>query len=113
MITRDAVVRLYARRDCAQCEAARAFLRGRGVAFVEIDVMGEAGAIAELARLTGQATVPTITLGGDVQVGWDESRVAEMVDDPLPPEEEDPLLAFIEKEAETRDDIPPDPEEGL
>jgi glutaredoxin 3 len=93
----DPVLVLYSLRECPHCEAAREFLRGRGIAFVERDVREEAGAIRDLARLTGESVVPTIALGDDVQVGWDAARVAEMLDNPLPPEEEDLLLAVIEE----------------
>jgi glutaredoxin len=92
----DDLVVLYALRECPQCDAARAFLQVRGVSFVERDIRLEAGAIEDLTKLTGESIVPTVVVGRDVQIGWDEVRVSDMLDNPLPPEEEDHLLASIE-----------------
>jgi glutaredoxin 3 len=93
----DSRVVLYSLRECPHCQAACEFLRARGVAFVERDVREEGDAIRDLTKLTGESIVPTVVVGGDVQVGWDAARVAEMLDHPLPPEEEDNLLAVIEE----------------
>jgi glutaredoxin 3 len=90
---------LYSLRECVHCQDARAFLRGRGLSFEERDVREDAGAVGELTKLTGESVVPTIVYGDDVQIGWDVVRVTAMLDDPLPPEEEDRLLASIEEAA--------------
>ena len=93
----NAALVLFSLRECPHCQAAREYLRARGVPFVERDVREEAGAVHDLTKLTGECIVPTLSLAGDVQVGWDAVRVGAMLDDPLPPEEEDRLLAIIEE----------------
>jgi len=98
-MTDDPVI-LFTLRECPQCEAARAWLRGRGVPFVERDIHAESGAIEDLTKLTGASVVPTVVVGQDVQIGWDEIRVSDMITNPLPPEEEDRLLASIEAATE-------------
>jgi glutaredoxin len=101
---------LYARRDCPNCQAARAFLVGLEVPFAFRDVQEDEPALRELTGLTGKAVVPTVVVGDDVQIGWDQSRVADMVQNPLPPEEDDNLLAFLDDEEEPPGEIPPDPD---
>jgi glutaredoxin len=102
----DNALVLFSLRECPHCEAARAFLRARGVPFVERDVRDELGAINDLAKITGESIVPTLVYGDDVQVGWDAVRVSEMLDDPLPPEEDDDLLAVLEAATEPDADWP-------
>lgn len=92
----DAPLVLYVTAGCPLCDSARAFLRGRGAEFHEIEVKADTDELRVLVRLAGAAVVPTIVRGDDVQVGWDEARVAEMLDDPLPPEE-DELGAIFEE----------------
>lgn len=103
-MTRHPVI-LYATHDCPTCERARAFFRERDVPFTEVEVTSEARIVRDLARMAGEVVVPTIVVGDDVQVGWDAARVAEMIDDPLP-DEEDPLIVIfeeIERELEEED----------
>jgi glutaredoxin len=102
----DRAIVLYSVRDCPQCEAARTFLRDHGFDFVDIDVRENIEALRSLATLAGQAVVPTIVCGDDVQVGWDAARVTDMLANPLPAEEEDLLLLFDDDE----DDAPRAPE---
>lgn len=110
---------LYATRDCPTCEVARQFLRGRGVAFTELDASSDARIVRDLVRLAGAAVVPTILIGDDAQVGWDQARVAEMLDDPLPDEEDQLTVIFREIELQLKKEepgeggeaVPSDPEE--
>jgi glutaredoxin 3 len=61
-------VRIYTTLACGYCEAAKALLRRRGVAFDEIDCSGDATTRQWLVERTGQRTVPQIFIG-DVPVG--------------------------------------------
>lgn len=92
----DQTVVLFATRGCPRCEEARAFLRDRNVSFEDVEVKGNAKAVRELIRVAGHAVVPTIMVGDDVQVGWDASRVEDMLANPLPPEEDD-LIGLLEQ----------------
>lgn len=69
-------VTIYTTESCGYCVRAKEFLRGRGVAFLEIDVTGDAAARASLIeRSDGQRTVPQIFVG-DVHVGGYTDLVA-------------------------------------
>ncbi|MCO4743661.1 MAG: glutaredoxin 3 [Proteobacteria bacterium] len=64
---------LFIEPHCAFCNAARRYLRAKGVAVTEIDV-GDPTARRVLQRLTGSATVPQIFIS-DVHVGgYEELR---------------------------------------
>src|SRR5262245_55926522 len=65
-------VTLYSSNDCAPCESARRLLQGRGVPFVERQVLNNDDADA-LDRLTGGRSVPTLTIGTQALRGFGES----------------------------------------
>ena len=64
-----APVLLYTRAGCPYCDAQRAELARRGVAFREIDVGARPEAIPELLKLTqGRRIVPVIVAGGRIEI---------------------------------------------
>ena len=69
MTTAAAPVLLYTRRGCVHCDAKRAELVGRGVAWREIDVDDRPESIPELLKLTrGRRIVPVIVDGTRIEV---------------------------------------------
>jgi glutaredoxin 3 len=66
-------VEIYTREFCGYCDAAKALLRRKGVAFTEIDVTGNRERRAEMtSRAEGQMTVPQIFIGSTHIGGCDE-----------------------------------------
>jgi len=65
-------VTLYSSNDCAPCESGRRLLQGRGVPYVERQVLNEDDAAA-LDRLTGGRSVPTLRIGGQALRGYADS----------------------------------------
>jgi len=71
-VSTGAPVLLYTRAGCPYCDAKRAELVRRGVAWCEIDVGARPEAIPELLKLTqGRRIVPVIVDGGRVEVAPD------------------------------------------
>jgi glutaredoxin 3 len=69
-------VTIYTTESCGHCVRAKEYLRRWGVAFVEIDVTGDAATRSSLIeRSNGQRTVPQIFVG-DVHVGGFSDLVA-------------------------------------
>jgi glutaredoxin 3 len=66
-----AEVKMFTKPGCPYCEAAREHYDSKGIAYDEIDVIGNAAAQKELLRLSGgRRIVPVIIDGGEVKVGW-------------------------------------------
>jgi glutaredoxin len=61
-------VTLYAAPDCAPCDAGRQLLHQRGVPYTEKRVVTDDDA-AELERIVGARTVPTLTIGAQALPG--------------------------------------------
>jgi glutaredoxin len=76
----EAEIALFASPDCASCRAAAEFLTSRGVAFRWMDVTTVEEAFRLLLRYAGAPIVPTIVAYGQVMVGFDEPRLAQMLD---------------------------------
>ncbi|MBX3213496.1 MAG: glutaredoxin 3 [Labilithrix sp.] len=67
-------VRLYTTLICPYCVRAKLLLKGRGIAFEEIDVSGDPEKRSWLVETTGRRTVPQIFIGDEPIGGFDELR---------------------------------------
>ena len=68
-----AEVELYTTPFCPYCVRARALLERKGVAYTDIDIIGEPARRAEMVRRAGGRTsVPQIFIGGEHIGGSDE-----------------------------------------
>ena len=76
---------LYMASWCGACKAAAKYMRGRGVDFVEKDIEKDAAANAEMqqkARAKGLSPrgVPVIEFDGEILLGYDQARLAQLID---------------------------------
>jgi glutaredoxin len=76
----EAEIALFASPACASCRAAAEFLASRGVAFRWMDVTTGEEAYRLLLRYAGGPIVPTIVAYGQVMVGFDQTRLEQMLD---------------------------------
>jgi glutaredoxin len=72
-------VTLYTAPDCEPCGTARSLLNARGVPFREVLVAGEAQQ-QELQKAVGALAVPSMTVGGSVQKGFEEGAYHGLLD---------------------------------
>ncbi len=69
-----AEIKIYTREACGFCSAAVSLLRGKGVAFDEIDATGDDETRRWLADVTRQSTVPQIFIDGRSIGGFSDLR---------------------------------------
>lgn len=79
LAVKDSPVTLYTAPDCEPCGAARSLLNGRGVPFREVLVADESQQ-EELRKIAGALAVPTISVGGSVQKGFEEGAYHALLD---------------------------------
>jgi glutaredoxin len=72
-------VTLYTAKDCEPCGAARNLLNARGVPFREVLVVDEPQQ-EELRKVAGALAVPSVTVGSNVQKGFEESAYHALLD---------------------------------
>ena len=67
-----AVVKIYTRKWCGYCSSATRFLKGKNVAFEEIDCTGDDATRKWLVETTRQSTVPQIFIDDRSIGGYDD-----------------------------------------
>jgi glutaredoxin len=72
-------VTLYTAKDCEPCGAARNLLNSRGVPFREVLVVDEPQQ-EELRKVAGALAVPSVTVGRNVQKGFEENFYHSLLD---------------------------------
>ena len=72
-------VKLYTTPSCVPCKAVKQFFAEREVAYTEIDVAADRAAMQELISISGNISVPVVTIDGEVVVGFDKSRMEELL----------------------------------
>ena len=72
-------VTLYISNNCAPCDSGRALLRSRGIPFAEKTVTTGEDADA-LKRISGETSLPFLTIGGQQIKGFSDSEWAQFLD---------------------------------
>ena len=73
-------VTVYSTETCPWCDRAKAFLKSHNVPFVDKNVAHDRTAATEMIRRSGQQGVPVITTDDEVIVGFDQVRLAKIVE---------------------------------
>lgn len=77
--TLQKLVTVYSTPTCSWCNTLKAHLRQHRIHFSEIDVSKNEQAAEEMARRSGQRGVPQTDIGGEMIVGFDKSRINELL----------------------------------
>jgi glutaredoxin 3 len=72
-------VTIYSTPTCHFCELAKGFFKEHNVAYTEYDVQNDAAKRKEMVEKSDQLGVPVIDIGGEIIVGFDEPRIAELL----------------------------------
>jgi glutaredoxin 3 len=72
-------VTVYTTPTCPWCTKVKSYLKTKGVDYREVDVVDDAQAARRMMELTGQKSVPVITIGERYIVGYDPDRIDSML----------------------------------
>lgn len=72
-------VTIYSTPTCHFCHAAKEFFTANHVKFTDYNVATDLEKRKEMVQKTGQMGVPVITVGSDTIVGFDESKLKELL----------------------------------
>jgi len=72
-------VTIYSTPNCHFCHAAKEFFGEHGVKYEDVDVASDLERRKEMIDMTGQMGVPVIRIGDDVVVGFDETKLRELL----------------------------------
>ncbi|WDN89741.1 hypothetical protein BuS5_02709 [Desulfosarcina sp. BuS5] len=76
-------VKIYTTSTCSYCKKAKEFLSEKGVEYEAYDVAADSEALKEMRKISGGATsVPVISVGGEVMVGFDGDHLEKLLNSP-------------------------------
>lgn len=72
-------VTVYTSPGCSPCGLVKAYLREHGISFSSIDISRDERAAREIVRRSGQQAVPQIDINGRIVVGFDQTKLANLL----------------------------------
>ena len=72
-------VAIYTTPTCGFCKMAKAFFRDKDIVYTEYSVMEDVAARTAMLDKSGQSGVPVIDVGGELVIGFDQSRLEELL----------------------------------
>ena len=77
--TEQKLVEIYSTPTCHFCHMAKDWFTEKGVNFVDHDVSVDAEKRRQIMEITGQMGVPVIIIGEDVIIGFNQSKLEEIL----------------------------------
>ena len=72
-------VEIYSTPSCHFCHMAKEFFKKNNIAFTDYDVSTDQAKRAEMIERSGQMGVPVILVDSEMVIGFNESRLKEML----------------------------------
>lgn len=72
-------VKVYSTPTCPYCRQAKDYLREKGVEFTDLNVATDVDARNEMVKKSGQMGVPVIEFDGDIVIGFNRSKIDQLV----------------------------------
>lgn len=66
---------VFSTPTCTYCNAAKRYLREKGIQFKDVDVSRDTAAARDMLRRSGQMGVPVIDIAGKIVVGFDRPKI--------------------------------------
>ncbi|MFH1509046.1 MAG: glutaredoxin domain-containing protein [bacterium] len=70
---------IYTTPTCGYCKLAKEFFKDNSVEYEEKDVATDREAAEEMVKKSGQMGVPVIDVNGELIVGFDKAKLAELL----------------------------------
>jgi glutaredoxin-like YruB-family protein len=72
-------VEIYSTESCHFCHLAKDWLTEKNIPFTDYNVGADQEKRKEMVEMTGQLGVPVIKIGDDVMIGFNEEKMAELL----------------------------------
>lgn len=72
-------VKIYTTPSCVYCRMSKDFFQQNSIQFEELNVATDAAAREEMIKKSGQFGVPVIDIDGELVIGFDRGRLAELL----------------------------------
>ena len=74
-----AKIKIYTTPSCVYCKMAKAYFTEHNTQYEELNVTNDARLQQEMIQKSGQMGVPVIDIDGKIIVGFDKSKIAELI----------------------------------
>ncbi|MBP9766012.1 MAG: glutaredoxin family protein [Candidatus Pacebacteria bacterium] len=75
----DKKVEIFSTPTCHFCSLAKEWFKEKGVKYTEHDVAADIDRRKEMVEMTGQLGVPVIKIGDEIMIGYNPSKMAEIL----------------------------------
>ena len=72
-------VKVYSTPSCHFCHMVKDYLKEKNVPYTEYDVASDAEKRSEMMEKTGQMGVPVLDINGEIIIGFNEAKIAELL----------------------------------
>ncbi|TAL50684.1 NrdH-redoxin [Patescibacteria group bacterium] len=72
-------VTVYSTPTCPFCKQTKVYLNEHDIEFIDIDVMANKEKAKEMIHKSGQMGVPVIDVDGEMVIGFDQKKLAELL----------------------------------
>ena len=76
----DVKAEIYSTPTCMYCNMVKAYLTQHNVKYKDYNVAEDQEKGREMVEMTGQMGVPVIKIGDEIIIGFDQPRIAELLD---------------------------------
>ena len=73
-------IKIYTTPTCPYCLKAKDYFKKKGVQYTEYNVAQDKEALKEMIRISGGRSVPVISAGEEVLIGFDQARVDKILE---------------------------------
>ena len=72
-------IKIYTTPSCVYCKMAKVYFTEHNVQYEELNVANDTRLQQEMIQKSGQMGVPVIDIDGKIIIGFDKSRIAELI----------------------------------
>ena len=73
------MVKIYSTPTCPWCKKVKAYLEEKSIKYENLNVAEDMKAQEEMIKISGQMGVPVIDIDGQIVVGFDKTRIDELL----------------------------------
>lgn len=74
-------VKIYTTPTCPYCMKAKDYLTKKGIKYTEYNVAQDREALREMIKISGGRSVPVITAGEEVMIGFDADKLEKILEE--------------------------------
>ncbi len=74
-------IKIYTTPTCPYCVKAKDYFKKKGIPYKEYNVTQDKEALKEMIRISGGRSVPVISAGEEVMIGFDQTRIEKILEE--------------------------------